>query len=56
MGPTSGTESGWGRVWVGQNDGREWASGCSPGVKIQLCFFCDVTLGGLMAYSLGLLI
>ena len=39
----------WDRVWVGQNDEREWASGCSPGVEIQLCFFCDVTLGGLMA-------
>ena len=55
VGPTSGA-SAWDRVWAGQNDVREWALGWSAGTEFQLCLFYDVTLGGLMAWSLGLLI
>ena len=39
----------WDSICVGQNNGRERASWCSPGVESQLCFFCNMTLGGFIA-------
>lgn len=55
VGLTSGA-SAWDTVWAGQNHVREWTLGWSAGTESQLCLFCDVTLGWLMAWGLGLLI